>query len=1294
MDIAPTLLIGVGGKGSNIVERIMQKMRGDHSKRIQCVVMDTDANDLAAIERRNPSLYTIQTSPDTTVAACLKSNEYARDEWFPRNHILESKSLTEGAGQVRAISRLALEQSIVTGKLQPLHDAISRLQLLGTDKFQQGVRVVVTGTIAGGTGSGLFLPLGLYLKNYLNNECNVSGVNIRGFFLLPDILANTVLKGNTDQQQNMRANAYAALRELDAFVARGDGEDLSRYPAVEFDIPRAGTDEREMYPPILPYDHSFLMDYQNANGKTLGGLDDYLQYAADTIYAFAISPMSQTSNSAEDNEIRRISNVADNGHCRYVGAGTAEICYPIDKVAEYVALQWAQESIGKEWIRIDKENEKRAERMKQEGEGFDEAREYITNFEGKAADPSNKFYVGLMRQAKGQIVADDRAEGELKDIELFPSLTQFMKDIDADVEDEYIDEDIDDQNVDGEFEDVDAVDAEKGNAASGDRSAIILKNDMSGQYIEALKQTAEEALERNGEYARTHHELIEKQVLLGYVEAGNASGVISDYMNAFTEYQKTVQRITPIIARQIASQLFTLTSPDDAFENMTKSSFLTWIRKPGSKNPTDLIHPSAIRYVAYKTMKEFESLSVDLQTRLDDIDRSIDETLKRDWDPNKDGHQTLQEAVLAITSASNESGKGPLAAISKMFGDGGRDDAAIQSKLSTYIVQPISTFADKAYLWAQMRIMIEVAKEALGFFNSLNSSYREFYRYIEMEIPRIKRRIAVIEDDEQLNSHTVEKDGRLGNSTRYVCADKTSLAAIMQKTSRITSADELEGDISAEIYRAVLAKAEHDRSAVREAGDEKERRVASFEERQRIDAARREERRAFFRDAYEQSVLGFWQCKVIDEYAGLIDVDVIEAIRNEAAYNGVLTPEDRDQYVENVLESAWTLSQIFLQQSVSPNSDRLKACLYDELLIDADDSNKMKLLKRLNDNGGKGTANLGRNRILFYQACYGIAIKDLDKFATPHNIARGDYLAKAASDGSEAGGLYYSAYSSLIRKLTDNLSQGSYISPHLDSRWHLAFQFPDIDEEEAERQRYNVYRAFVYALLFGKVTSRMTSSGMLYKKNVNGSVSTLTVRDGKCNDFWEIFEALMINNELVYYLLEDCEKSRKEDSATRSLGKSHLARNLRSEALGYRGDAGAAAWKGIDEFKIEAEALPGVEGITSVYEIPLFYEATRPAQAQHGDFIEEMLEALQDIVFDYLCCFKSLGEAYNIAALFYTEQYVRFLKTTEALLRERPELEYLDTFQKLKAKVDFWFNTNRSEISDGIVELWEKACSR
>ena len=1269
-NIAPTLLIGVGGRGSDIITRIMDKTHGDNSKRIQCVVLDTDANDLEAIARAYPGLYTIQTSPNMTVAECLGSNDFAREVWFPRNHILESKSLTEGAGQVRAISRLALEQSIVTGKLQPLHDAIADLQLLGTDRFQQGVRVIVAGTIAGGTGSGLFLPLGLYLKNYLTTECNVKGVNIRGFFMLPDILANTVLAGNIDQQKNMRANAYAALRELDAFVARGDGEDLSQYPAVEFDIPVAGSKEREAYPPILPYDHVFLMDYMNADGKTLSSMEDYIDYAADTIYAFAVSPMSQRSNSTEDNEIRRISNVADNGHCRYVGAGAAEICYPLDKVAEYVALQWAQDSIGKEWVLIDRENEIRAERMRRDGAVFDEAREYISNFELKAEDLSKKFFVGLMRQANGQITSDEKAEAKLTDIVLFPSLSAPVP---AAAEGE---------EADSEGEDV----VETIAMDDAEYGAIVVKNDVSGNYINALMDEAEAALERHAEYAQMKKVLDDATMMLEYASYDNVEAGSNAYLKTFDVYRTTVQRVAPQVAARISSQLFTLASPEEALQSGGKSSFGYWIRKSGSKNPNDLIHPCAVRYVAYKTLKAFEGLSVDLQGYMDRIDVLIREA-------RRPGGKDIQEKILEVKKEYGDESEGLFA---KVLPSSGIDTSAALDDIKARVTRPLLDTAEKARIWARMCLMRAMSAEAIGFFNALNSSYRDFFRYIEMEIPRIKTRIASIEDDKLYNSHTVEKDGRLGNSTRYVCADKNSLSAIMQKTNRVASADELEGEISAQIYCAVLAKAEHDRAAI--ATDiTKPKKATSFSERQKVEAAKREERRAFFRTAYENSILEFWQQKVIDDYANIIDVDIIDAIRNEAAYNGVLTPEDRDHYVKRVLDSAWTLSQIFLQQTVNPNSDRLKACLYDDSIIDVDDNNKMDLLNELNDNGGKAASGVGRNRVLFYQACYGIAVKDLDKFKAPQNIARSDYLARATEDGAEAGGLYYKAYAELIRKLSDNLTQGSYISPHVDSRWHLAFQFPDIDPEEGQRQRYNVIRAFVYALLFGKISSNETASGLRYKKTINGSKTDLTVHDGKCNTFCEIFEALMINNQLVYDLLSDCEARRIEDSSHRSLAASDLTETLMSKVLGYADDVSTPAWKDPkvgSRLEIDSPALPGVCGISNVYDIPLFYEATLTAQDQHGDFIEEMIEAIQDIVFDYVCSFKSKEESYNTSANFFIEQYERYLDTVEMLVGERESIRFLDAVQKLREKVDFWFDQNRGEIIQEISYRWNDVKKR
>ena len=67
----------------------------------------------------------------------LEIDKDSRDTWFPVNRILNGKALTEGAGQVRAVSRLALNTAIQQGRMAPLNEAIEDLYKLNGQSIQQ-----------------------------------------------------------------------------------------------------------------------------------------------------------------------------------------------------------------------------------------------------------------------------------------------------------------------------------------------------------------------------------------------------------------------------------------------------------------------------------------------------------------------------------------------------------------------------------------------------------------------------------------------------------------------------------------------------------------------------------------------------------------------------------------------------------------------------------------------------------------------------------------------------------------------------------------------------------------------------------------------------------------------------------------------------------------------------------------------------------------------------------------------------------------------------------------------------
>ena len=347
---APTLLIGLGGTGSKIICKVANLVTEEQRQHIGFAVFDTDINELRDIQAANPFIRTIQTSTKMSVGEYLNIDTHARDGWFPVNPILNSKTLTEGAGQVRAVSRLAFDTALRAGNLEPLHEAIEDLYKIEENHAEQSLRIIIVSSLAGGTGSGLILPVALYTRNYLSTRYHQSANITRGFFILPEVFYK-VIRGEAERN-NLKCNAYATLRELDAFMMKGDGTLPEQYEdTFKLEFPRIGSEEFEEYN-IRPYDFCFLFDAQNTNDLNLNDFNQYLDHAANCIYSQSIGPINKRSNSSEDNTIRKL--CAERGRNRYAGAGCSMLVYPVDDIQKYVALKWANDCISDEWLKFDK----------------------------------------------------------------------------------------------------------------------------------------------------------------------------------------------------------------------------------------------------------------------------------------------------------------------------------------------------------------------------------------------------------------------------------------------------------------------------------------------------------------------------------------------------------------------------------------------------------------------------------------------------------------------------------------------------------------------------------------------------------------------------------------------------------------------------------------------------------------------------------------------------------------------------------------------------------------------------
>ena len=271
---APTLFVGVGGTGSDIVKMVAEMCRPGEVENISFVCLDTNVNDLSGVAKSKATIKAVQTSNTQTVGNYLDYDQDALQNWFPKNAVLYDKTVSEGAGQVRAISRLALNSTVKTGKIRPLYDAIDELFRKTGKAMKQAMRCVIASTASGGTGSGIMLPLAMLIRDYVKNKYPNTSLIVRALVMLPETLDSVI--DSSVERDSQRRNAYATIKEINAFMMKGSGffdidEDLKRYSNLHIDFTNPGTDELRSLS-LLPFDFCFLLDGQNAEDSTLVSL--------------------------------------------------------------------------------------------------------------------------------------------------------------------------------------------------------------------------------------------------------------------------------------------------------------------------------------------------------------------------------------------------------------------------------------------------------------------------------------------------------------------------------------------------------------------------------------------------------------------------------------------------------------------------------------------------------------------------------------------------------------------------------------------------------------------------------------------------------------------------------------------------------------------------------------------------------------------------------------------------------------------------------------------------------------
>ena len=205
------LLIGLGGTGCNVVATVKKRIEktGNHDGTVQFLGFDT-----ASHEDRMGDLTIINTSREANVTEMLMGMPGWR-KWFPDSPMLLARTMLDGAGQIRTLSRLAFSDLLLDNPngIPELERAIDNLR---NEEGQpnDGFKIMIVSSFAGGTGAGMFLQMPLYLRQRIRAKYPGIPVMIRGLFALPDVFMGQEL--NRIQEESMYANAYACIKGLSA----------------------------------------------------------------------------------------------------------------------------------------------------------------------------------------------------------------------------------------------------------------------------------------------------------------------------------------------------------------------------------------------------------------------------------------------------------------------------------------------------------------------------------------------------------------------------------------------------------------------------------------------------------------------------------------------------------------------------------------------------------------------------------------------------------------------------------------------------------------------------------------------------------------------------------------------------------------------------------------------------------------------------------------------------------------------------------------------------------------------
>ena len=268
-ELRKLFVLGLGTTGTDVCNMLAERLENefgslDRIPWVQFLCFETDASKGGLMSQRD-CMMPLTISGDEYQGLLADTTALDAEIHFSRywdtDTLKNIPDIMNGVGNVRMAGRLAffypnnfsmLENRLIT----PINDLVDLAELdaqkkrgplpggdnppihflgnMAADPADAGqpVTVLVVGTLCGGTGSGLCVDLGYYLRD----RC--PGVKVMSIFTLPrpDLSVDSGIKN----VERIKCNSYAALQELHHYSQIGDVEYVAKYSGQEEEFRKRG----------------------------------------------------------------------------------------------------------------------------------------------------------------------------------------------------------------------------------------------------------------------------------------------------------------------------------------------------------------------------------------------------------------------------------------------------------------------------------------------------------------------------------------------------------------------------------------------------------------------------------------------------------------------------------------------------------------------------------------------------------------------------------------------------------------------------------------------------------------------------------------------------------------------------------------------------------------------------------------------------------------------------------------------------------------------------------------------